>query len=417
MQQLRAFTLIRVVALHLTFIIKQIKSNGAKHRIQTIALSISHSMFAPLVASVPHTHHPDTDITAEDVANGIDMQGIPWYSMPFKRADYRATRSRPIVSRPAARFFDFSKNMRGVKCHISHFQLRNLAWATSNNDVFVAQDAAVVHWDGINQTNKYVLRFNSGRDRGAAHLRARIISTMVVKHALVIAGGFNGELVVKNLNKDSIVHDGRISEEQNAIMNAIDIFENSIITGSNDCTLRCFDLSTFEQQSCFQFPTAVNHAARQPGGKIVAVASDDYPIHVVDAQNGDRIADLHAHKNSSFATGWHPDGRLFATGSQDRTCRLWDVRNMSQPVNVLSAHSGAVRSLRFSSCGRFLAMAETTDFVHLFDVNNGQCDSCQLIDLFGEIAGIALTPCAQTLYIAMCDQTYSGLVQFKRVVS
>ena len=32
---------------------------------------------------------------------------------------------------------------------------------------------------------------------------------------------------------------------------------------------------------------------------------------------------------------------------------------------------GAVRSLRFSPDGRFLAMAEPADFVHIFDVNSG----------------------------------------------
>lgn len=32
---------------------------------------------------------------------------------------------------------------------------------------------------------------------------------------------------------------------------------------------------------------------------------------------------------------------------------------------------GAVRSLRFSSDGRFLAMAEPADFVHVFDVDEG----------------------------------------------
>lgn len=32
---------------------------------------------------------------------------------------------------------------------------------------------------------------------------------------------------------------------------------------------------------------------------------------------------------------------------------------------------GAVRSLRFSSDGRFLAMAEPADFVHVFDVKSG----------------------------------------------
>lgn len=33
-------------------------------------------------------------ITAEDVANGMDMQGFRWPALPFAREDYRAMRLR-----------------------------------------------------------------------------------------------------------------------------------------------------------------------------------------------------------------------------------------------------------------------------------------------------------------------------------
>lgn len=59
---------------------------------------------------------------------------------------------------------------------------------------------------------------------------------------------------------------------------------------------------------------------------------------------------------------------LFA---QDTTTRVWDIRQPGKSLVVLSGRMGAVRSLRFSSDGRFLAMAEPADFVHLFDVEGG----------------------------------------------
>ena len=149
----------------------------------------------------------------------------------------------------------------------------------------------------------------------------------------------------------------------------------------------------------------------------MAVAGDEKPVQVIDGDNGDRVAQLHGHEHYSFATGWHPNGRMFATGSQDRMCRIWDVRNMSQSFRVLEARIGAVRSLRFSACGQFLLMAEPRDFVHIFDVNRGEFDTCQEIDLFGEIAGIALTPSAEGLFIAVNDRTYSSLMEFERRTS
>lgn len=375
------------------------------------------------------------DITAEQAANGMDVQGIPWETLPFSREDYRATRLRdgrrgdclPECSdglrdlmkepRRGAQFFDFFKNIRRIKCTIVHFQLRNLAWATSKHDVYVMHDGTVIHWDAAAERRTQVIDLSGSGTVTANGLGIVQISTMIAKDDLVIAGGFYGEMVAKNVKTGSVIHNKRITYDENAITNAIDIFDDSIMTSNNDCVVRCFDISTFQKKSSFRFAKPVNHATRQPDGKMVAVAGDENPVQVIDGDSGDRIAQLHGHDDFSFATGWHPSGRLFATGSQDKTCRVWDVRNMSQCVSVLGAHTGAVRSLRFSACGRFLAMAEPRDYAHIYDVNRGEFDTCQEIDLFGEIAGIALTPCAEGLYIAVSDRTYSSLIEYERKTS
>lgn len=381
----------------------------------------------------PNGVHPTMEeITAEMAAGGVDVQGIPWDTLPFSRTDYRATRladqnrTRDSLDVPdgfkyllkeprrGAQFFDFFSNARDVKCSIVHFQLRNLAWATSKHDVHVMHDASVMHWDAATKRKTLVLDLSGSDTATASGLGMVQISTMIAKDDLVIAGGFYGEMVAKNMRTGSIMHNKRITFHENAITNAIDIFDNTIMTSNNDKFVRCFDMETFARKSAIKFSKPVNHATRQPDGRMVAVAADDNLIYVMDGDSGVRIAQLHGHRHFSFATGWHPNGLMFATGSQDRTCRVWDVRNMSQSLSVLGAHMGAVRSLRFSSCGRFMVMAEPRDFVHVFDVNRGEFDTCQEIDLFGEIAGIALTPESEGLYIAVSDRLYSSLLEFER---
>lgn len=100
-----------------------------------------------------------------------------------------------------------------------------------------------------------------------------------------------------------------------------------------------------------------------------------------------------------------------ATGNQDKTTRIYDVRNLSQSLHVLGANVGAIRSLHYSNDGKWLAMAgkecgkrlllvgtqiyiymcvcaiESIDFVHLFDTSSDYED-CQVIDFFGDIAGV-----------------------------
>uniref|UniRef100_K4BRG3 Uncharacterized protein n=1 Tax=Solanum lycopersicum TaxID=4081 RepID=K4BRG3_SOLLC len=72
-----------------------------------------------------------------------------------------------------------------------------------------------------------------------------------------------------------------------------------------------------------------------------------------------------------------PNGRLLIIvgddrkGNQDKTCRIWDVRNLSKSDTVLKGNLGPIQSIRYTSDGRFVAMAEPSDFVHVFDVKSG----------------------------------------------
>lgn len=53
---------------------------------------------------------------------------------------------------------------------------------------------------------------------------------------------------------------------------------------------------------------------------------------------------------------------------QDTTTRVWDVRMTGVgSLAVLPGRMGAVRSLRYSPCGRVLAVAEPADFVTLYN--------------------------------------------------
>ena len=56
---------------------------------------------------------------------------------------------------------------------------------------------------------------------------------------------------------------------------------------------------------------------------------------------------------------------------QDTTTRIWDMRKLDRSVHTFCGEMSAVRSLRYSPDGRFLAVAEAADFVNLYDVASG----------------------------------------------
>ncbi|KAK6940136.1 WD40 repeat [Dillenia turbinata] len=391
-----------------------------------------------------HIHRkPKTDTSAVDVRNGKDIQGIPWERLNYTRDRYRQTRlkqyknyeslwrSREDLDKECKEvekghsFYEFQFNTRLVKSTIVHFQLRNLLWATTKHDVYLMQNYSLMHWSSLLGRAKEVVSVAKpvnptlNNPRSLAQSLSRVqISTMAVKENLWVAGGFHGELICKYLNQPGVVFCTKLTTEENAITNTVDIYRNPcgmlrIMAANNDAQVRVFDAENFACLNQFSFSWSVNNTAVSPDGKLLAVLGDSSECLLADADSGKVIGNLRGHLDYSFASAWHPDGRILATGNQDTTCRLWDVRNPSQSLAVLKGRMGAIRAVRFTSDGQFLAMAEPADFVHIFDSRSGFAKE-QEIDLFGEIAGISFSPDTEALFVGVADRTYGSLLEFNR---
>ena len=135
------------------------------------------------------------------------------------------------------------------------------------------------------------------------------------------------------------------------------------------------------------------------------------PFSLVHLQT---LHSIKGHRDYSFASAWSPDGRTFATGNQDKTCRIWDSRNLSKAVHVLRGNLGAIRSIRFTSDGQFMSMAEPADFVHIYDVKSDY-NRRQELDFFGEISGTSFSPDTDMLFVGVWDRVYGSLLQFGRL--
>ncbi|KAG2399941.1 uncharacterized protein HKW66_Vig0102050 [Vigna angularis] len=309
--------------------------------------------------------------------------------------------------------------------YLLSMQLRNLLWATSKHDVYLMQNYSVMHWSAVLRRAKEVLNVakpivpSLKRTGFLAQPVSRVqISTMTVKENLMVAGGFHGELICKNLKKPGVLFCGKITTDDNAITNAVDVYRNPagslrVITANNDSQVRVFEAENFASLGCFNYDWSVNNISVSPDGKSLAVLGDSTECLIADANTGKITGSLKGHLDYSFASAWHPDGRILATGNQDTTCRLWDIRNLSQSMAVLKGRMGAIRALRFTSDGRFLAMAEPADFVHVYDSHSGYVEG-QEIDLFGEIAGISFSPDTEALFVGIADRTYGSLLEFVR---
>jgi WD40 repeat protein len=147
--------------------------------------------------------------------------------------------------------------------------------------------------------------------------------------------------------------------------------------------------------------------------KAAIIVGDHTDVFQFDLTSNRTITCMAGHRDWGFAAAWHPSGQLVATGNQDCTTRLWDVRRPDECLAVLPAAMGSIRSCRFSPDGTILAVAEPADFVHLYDVAGGLL-RCQALDFFGEISGISFTPDSQALYVGIPDREYTSTLCYLR---
>eukprot|EP00166_Cyanidium_caldarium_P003575 ctg_3474.g591 len=328
------------------------------------------------------------------------------------------------------------------------------------------------------------------------HGRRVQVSTMATDGYVAVAGGFFGEIVGVDCRSERVLFDVRVTPDlNNAITNSIELFGGRggcatgtsgparyMATANNDCRVRIYDLERLALDaatateppgvsstvtstpsrsasapaplSSLVFPWPVNHTSVRPSttsssssfssrtdditaSTLLAVAGDETDVFLVPCNAPRDMQTLRGHRDYTFATAWHPNGLYLATGNQDCTCRVWDVRRLDRPLlaRTLAARMGAVRSVHFSGDGRFLCAAEAADFVHLIDtvsapygagdhtrwpgdVEVGGVDGYAhetVLDVFGEVAGVSFTPGdGERLFVGVTDRTYGCLLQLRR---
>jgi WD40 repeat protein len=65
--------------------------------------------------------------------------------------------------------------------------------------------------------------------------------------------------------------------------------------------------------------------AFSPDGSILASGSSDKTVRLWDAATGAHLHTLERHADAIMSVAFSPDGSILASGSSDKTVRLWDA--------------------------------------------------------------------------------------------
>ena len=88
-----------------------------------------------------------------------------------------------------------------------------------------------------------------------------------------------------------------------------------------------------------------------PHGKTLASGSADKTIRLWDVETGDLLETLTGHIGTVYSLRFSPDGPMLASSGADATIRFWDVET-GNPVKTLTGHTDTIWQLRFDPQGK-----------------------------------------------------------------
>ncbi|HEY9724853.1 MAG TPA: serine/threonine-protein kinase [Chroococcales cyanobacterium] len=147
----------------------------------------------------------------------------------------------------------------------------------------------------------------------------------------------------------------------------------------------------------------VNSVAISSDGKLLASGNDDKTIRLWNVETGQVIFTLTGHLDSVKSVAFSPDGTTLASGSNDRTVKFWNLSNF-QEICTFSGHSHAVKSVAFSPDGNLLVSGSWDKTIKLWNVQTG-IEESTLAGHALQVASVGFSPCGNVLASASCDRT------------
>lgn len=109
--------------------------------------------------------------------------------------------------------------------------------------------------------------------------------------------------------------------------------------------------------------------AFDPQGGSLASGSSDRTIKLWDVQSGELLRTLKGHEKQIWSVAFDPAGEILASGSDDFTVRLWEARS-DKLIRTLKGHKDRVLTVAFDRQGRTLASGSSDTTIKLWDLNN-----------------------------------------------
>ncbi|KAF9923420.1 U3 small nucleolar RNA-associated protein 13 [Linnemannia zychae] len=157
-----------------------------------------------------------------------------------------------------------------------------------------------------------------------------------------------------------------------------------LLTGSQDRTIKCWDLSTAdldEPDENLRFKSHytiqahdkdINTIDIAPNDKIFATGSQDKLAKIWNLQEGTLVGTCKGHKRGVWSVRFSPVDQCLATSSGDRTIKIWSLNDFSC-LRTFEGHTNSILKVDFMTSGLQLVSCGSDGLVKLWTIRTNEC--------------------------------------------
>ena len=295
---------------------------------------------------------------------------------------------------------DFNQYHQVNDVKLGHFQLHECVVALSNKDILYTSDRGLSHFDMVSGKNRMIMEAE------------KVESINYSKRLNMVTGCSNNTsiYVYDILNEKSVLNEKLIPQAD--LINGsifVDDPSDSILACGNYKSVLHYDLVKKKSIKMIDSIHYVNQIAYKPDNKLIAFAMDDVDIQIKNLNDPQCNIILKGHEDYNFAVKFMDEYKI-ATGSQDVSTRIWDLRKPEKELHVLGGFNSEVGAFCYCPKRKVLFCCENFTYIYAYDFSESIIKR-RTFDFFSLISGIALSPDGNSLFGGLT--TYkNGIVKF-----